>query len=66
MIVESSRTPATAYRCDRLDSGDYYLELIPQGNVVRLVDLEGNQAADTLFYSAEAPAERYSVTDTIR
>ena len=50
MIVESSRTPATAYRCDRLDSGDYYLELIPQGHVVRLVDLEGNQAADTLFY----------------
>ncbi len=29
-------------------------------------DWEGNQAADTLFYSAADPAERYSAMDTIR
>ena len=49
MIVESMRDVAKAYRCDRVNSGDYYLELIPKGHVVRLLDLEGNQAADTLF-----------------
>lgn len=66
MIVESSRTSASAYRIDRVDSGDYYLERIPKGHVVRLLDLEGNQAADTLFFDALSPTERYSVTDTIR
>jgi urea carboxylase-associated protein 1 len=30
------------------------------------VDLEGNQAVDTLFYSASDVTERYSATDTIR
>jgi len=34
--------------------------------VLRILDLEGNQAADTLFYSADTPSERYSATDTIR
>ena len=66
MIVESKRDAAKAYRCDRVDSGDYYLERIPKGHVVRLLDLEGNQAADTLFYAADDASERYSVTDTIR
>jgi urea carboxylase-associated protein 1 len=66
MIVESTRTSASAYRIDRVDSGDYYLERIPKGHVVRLLDLEGNQAADTLFFDAVNPTERYSVTDTIR
>src|SRR5690606_9556234 len=31
----------------------------------RIVDLEGNQAADTLFFSAAHPEERYSATDTM-
>ena len=33
---------------------------------MRIVDLHGNQAADTLFYSVADPAERYSAIDTIR
>ena len=32
----------------------------------RIVDLEGNQAVDTLFYNADDPEERYSAIDTIR
>ena len=32
----------------------------------RILDLEGNQAADTLFYNANDPSERYSAFDTIR
>ncbi len=35
------------------------------GQTFRIVDLEGNQAVDTLFYSAHDTAERYSATDTI-
>lgn len=47
-------------------AGDYYLGKVSAGQTFRILDLEGNQAADTLFYSAENPSERYSATDTIR
>ncbi|MGB1222127.1 MAG: urea amidolyase associated protein UAAP2, partial [Alcanivoracaceae bacterium] len=30
------------------------------------LDLEGNQAADTLFFNASDPSERYSAVDTLR
>src|SRR6185369_8053228 len=32
----------------------------------RIVDLEGNQAVDTLFYNADDFSDRYSAQDTIR
>ena len=37
-----------------------------QGQHFRIVDLEGNQAVDTLFYRAGTLEERYSAQDTIR
>jgi uncharacterized protein YcgI (DUF1989 family) len=36
------------------------------GQICRIVDVEGNQAADTLFYDAHDPANRFSASDTIR
>jgi urea carboxylase-associated protein 1 len=39
---------------------------IGRGERVRIVDLEGNQAVDTLFYNAADYGERYSAQDTIR
>ena len=36
-----------------------------KGQYFRIVDLEGNQAVDTLFISAHNPEERYSATDTL-
>lgn len=38
---------------------------VKKGQLFRIVDLEGNQAVDTLFISAENPDERYSATDTL-
>lgn len=38
---------------------------IKKGQVFRILDLEGNQAVDTLFYSAADLEERYSAVDTI-
>ncbi len=35
------------------------------GEVLRIVDLEGNQAVDFLLYSAHDDSERYSAQDTI-
>lgn len=51
---------------ETIRAGDYWIGVVREGQTLRILDLEGNQAADTLFYSAADPAERYSATDTIR
>lgn len=40
--------------------------LVKRGQVIRIVDLEGQQAVDTLFYRADDFTERYSAQDTLR
>lgn len=65
MIVESSRVADQASYREVVEAGDYWLHPLKAGQVLRILDLEGNQAADTLFYSLADPAERYSATDTI-
>ncbi len=66
MIKESERLPErSAYR-EVVDAGNYYMKPLKRGQTLRILDLEGNQAADTLFYSERDPAERYSAIDTIR
>ncbi|MGO4255413.1 urea amidolyase associated protein UAAP2 [Marmoricola sp. RAF53] len=46
--------------------GDGALITVPAGGVLRIVDLEGNQAVDTLLYDAHDTANRYSAFDTVR
>lgn len=40
--------------------------VIRQGEVLRLIDLEGQQAVDFLCYSAEDPGDRYNSMNTIK
>ena len=47
-------------------SGDGDLVLVPAGGRLRIVDLQGNQAADTLVYDAHDVRNRYSAFDTVR
>jgi urea carboxylase-associated protein 1 len=47
-------------------AGDYWMHVVRKGETFRIVDLEGNQAVDTLFFNADDPAEHYSASDTIR
>ncbi|MEQ1717695.1 MAG: DUF1989 domain-containing protein, partial [Hyphomicrobium sp.] len=42
------------------------MHIVAKGQTLRILDSEGNQAADTLFFNAGDPGERYSATDTIR
>jgi urea carboxylase-associated protein 1 len=49
-----------------VDAGDPFVLEIRKGQVVRIVDLEGNQAVDTIFYNAHDYSDRYSAQDTIR
>jgi uncharacterized protein len=66
MLKQSALSPETAAYRAVIPAGEYWLEIIAKDQIFRIVDLEGNQAADTLFFSAADPAERYSAVDTIR
>tara|TARA_R110000772_G_scaffold245757_1_gene359216 strand:+ start:12526 stop:13167 length:642 start_codon:yes stop_codon:yes gene_type:complete len=66
MLTESVRRPDEAHSRTTVPAGDYYLGRLNAGQTLRILDLEGNQAADTLFFNAEDSAERYSATDTLR
>jgi len=66
MLKESALRPETARYRQVVPAGDYWIHRIERGQTLRIVDLEGNQAADTLFFKAADPAERYSAVDTIR
>ncbi len=59
-------TTSTPVLTERVPAGEGYALLVPAGGHVRLVDVAGNQAADTLFYDAADLANRYSAVDTIR
>jgi urea carboxylase-associated protein 1 len=49
-----------------IPAGEYWIDVIKTGERFRIVDLEGNQSADTLLFSAADPADRYSIVDTMR
>ena len=66
MIKESPRMYVDANYRKTIDAGDYWIHVVKQGQTLRILDLEGNQAADTLFYNAHDRSERYSAIDTIR
>ena len=46
-------------------AGEGWSGVVSQGQRFRLIDLEGNQAADTLFYNAHDREDRYSAVNTI-
>ncbi|HEY9050222.1 MAG TPA: urea amidolyase associated protein UAAP2 [Gammaproteobacteria bacterium] len=66
MIKESTLIANDAVYREIVPAGDYFMKVVKKGQTFRILDLEGNQAADTLFYNANDPSERYSAMDTIR
>jgi urea carboxylase-associated protein 1 len=48
-----------------IPAGDGWIGEVPAGGLLRITDLAGNQAVDTLFYDAHDYANRYSAVDTI-
>jgi urea carboxylase-associated protein 1 len=49
-----------------IPAGEYWIDVVKTGRTLRIVDVEGNQSADTLFFNEADVAERYSAVDTIR
>jgi urea carboxylase-associated protein 1 len=66
MRNDSTLLPGEAMFRQVIPAGDYWIDIIKKGQYLRIVDVEGNQAADTLFFNAADIAERYSAVDTIR
>ena len=66
MLTESPLTPETAVLNEICLAGDPWMAEVKAGQIFRILDLEGNQAVDTLFYSADNAEERYSAVDTLQ
>jgi urea carboxylase-associated protein 1 len=49
-----------------LPSGAHWASIIEAGDVLRIVDLEGQQAVDFLCYNAADHSDRYNAPDTIK
>ena len=47
-------------------AGEPFLREVKAGQFIRIIDLCGNQAVDTLYYNAHDLSDRYSAQDTIR
>ena len=67
MTLKESKRDLTKASYDHvIEAGLGFSRTLTKGQVLRIVDLEGNQAVDTLFYNAKDPSDRYSAVDTIR
>jgi hypothetical protein len=65
-LKPSALLPEAALHSFIVEAGDPFVFEIKKDEIVRIVDLEGNQAVDTIFYNAHDYADRYSAQDTIR
>lgn len=65
VLVESPLHPSTAIYDHTLLAGEGWIHEVKKGQTFRIVDLGGNQAADTLFYNARNFEERYDAQLTI-
>jgi uncharacterized protein len=63
---ESARLPSEAALRRIVAAGDYWIDSLKKDQVLRIVDIEGNQSADTLFFNAADVSDRYSAVDTVR
>ncbi|EYC52082.1 urea carboxylase [Hylemonella gracilis str. Niagara R] len=65
-LTVSPHLPEQAVFRHVIPAGEPYLFEVKKGQTLRILDLEGNQAVDTLFYSASNPRERYDPQRTLR
>ena len=66
LLQTSALDPASAVLDEIVPAGEPWLRRVARGQVLRIVDLEGNQAVDTVFFNADDPDEHYSLTHTIQ
>lgn len=65
VYTESKLRVEDAIYDEVVEAGLGWSKAIKQGQTLRILDLEGNQAVDTLFYDAADPSDRYDALATI-
>ena len=65
-LTQSTLTPETAAMRAILPAGEPWVQEIKAGQTVRILDLEGNQAVDTLFFNLNDTEERFDPQRTLR
>lgn len=61
-----SRNIKDAVYNEKVAAGVPWSHVVKKGQTLRIIDLKGCQAVDTLFYNANDHEERYSANDTVR
>lgn len=65
-LTPSLLNPSTAIYRRVIPAGEGWMHEIAAGQTLRIVDLEGNQAVDTLFFNAVDPDDHYCPQQTLR
>ena len=65
-LKDSTLAVENARLNDLVPAGDSWMKIVKKGETLRITDLKGNQAADSLFYNANDTDERYHATNTLR
>ncbi|MFY8197038.1 MAG: urea amidolyase associated protein UAAP2 [Novosphingobium sp.] len=60
------RSETNAIQNHRIAAEAPWSGIVRKGQTIRIIDSEGQQAVDTIFYRADDFAERYSAQDTLR
>jgi urea carboxylase-associated protein 1 len=66
MMTQTALHPGVTVHDTIVPAGEPWIHEVRKGLHLRIIDLEGNQAADTLFFNAADYEDRYSAQDTIR
>jgi uncharacterized protein len=64
--MHGSQVPGRIIDDEVLPARAYWHKPLRKGTVLRIVDLEGRQAVDTLIYDAEDTAIRYNAANTLK
>ncbi|WP_320535339.1 urea amidolyase associated protein UAAP2 [Robbsia andropogonis] len=65
-LIESNKRVSDAVLRETIFAGEPWLGEVKSGQTLRILDLEGNQAIDTLFYNLADPRERFDPQRTLR
>jgi urea carboxylase-associated protein 1 len=64
-VSGTNGTPTMVLHDEELEARAPWAHVVEPGCMLRIIDLEGNQAVDCILYNADDPAERYSAPDTM-
>ena len=64
-LLDVPRDRSRAVYSETVKAGTGWMHIVKKGQILRIVDLRGNQSVDMLLYNAGNPAERYNVNNTL-